>query len=681
MTRKVVLNIIGMLSLSCRPCGSLLSPQYLARSFLRGSLRAHRATSPFRLQLPRADHMQGTRRMIRLSTVQSLQCVSEQRVELEMPVCLIRCVEGEPHLTGTLCIAGKEKTFHRLQEDALETTIQRLERIAKEERKRGLSHGFKKPKKGKGKGKGKKRQMNSAAEEPEGVELEQAPLPVLEDISVWVEDVRGERVSEETMNKFALEDQFLLHVGNETYRMIKNVPEVNGLTVDEKPMAGFRLFADCELQFASESASKWEWYRLTAGEESLNDGEEGSAEEEFHSRELVCTSQYYTPTEEDVGMQLLVQVTPGRQDEASGGLVTGEAETFMLKGEVRRGPDMSVHGKRLQHCREYESQRTSRLRIVSYNILADNYANTPFAVESLYHYCNQEYLQIDYRKQVFTWEILQYNAEIICLQEVCAELYDKYIEPTMKAAGYTGIYTNKISSSRIGCATFFKSDRFSLRGSALIVDLTSEWDRDETLRSLCSGSSEMAQNLHRALVRSTTVAQVITLEDNEKVGGRDHPLVITNTHLFGSPEAPHVRLVQMASLQKVLKSHCEKLGGSDWKSLPMVLCGDFNAPPAEGLHDFLSLGFIDRGHADWGKGMIFRSIDSRKEREANWFARKSMTAEDLMQESVLTSQPDVSAELEQPFAWRQTCKHVPATFCTSFATQVVDYIYIAGELE
>ena len=106
-------------------------------------------------------------------------------------------------------------------------------------------------------------------------------------------------------------------------------------------------------------------------------------------------------------------------------------------------------------------RREKLLRLVTYNILADNYANTPFAREKLYHYCPGKFLNVDFRyawtdhsarcatqlgvvasgvsavkctsrklsicmlrKQLATWEILQYDADVVCLQEVARDVYD-----------------------------------------------------------------------------------------------------------------------------------------------------------------------------------------------------------------------------------------------------------------
>ena len=57
-------------------------------------------------------------------------------------------------------------------------------------------------------------------------------------------------------------------------------------------------------------------------------------------------------------------------------------------------------------------------------------------------------------------EILAYQADIICLQEVDGSVYDAYLEPIMLASGYKGYYSNKASQQREGCAIFWSTDVF-----------------------------------------------------------------------------------------------------------------------------------------------------------------------------------------------------------------------------
>lgn len=56
---------------------------------------------------------------------------------------------------------------------------------------------------------------------------------------------------------------------------------------------------------------------------------------------------------------------------------------------------------------------TFRLRVVSYNVLADLYADSEFSRDKLYPYCNPNYLAMEYRAPVLMKELLGNILQII----------------------------------------------------------------------------------------------------------------------------------------------------------------------------------------------------------------------------------------------------------------------------
>lgn len=63
------------------------------------------------------------------------------------------------------------------------------------------------------------------------------------------------------------------------------------------------------------------------------------------------------------------------------------------------------------------------------------------------------------RKRVICEELIGWNPDIICLQEV-----DKYFDLSdiLAKAGYVGSYKRRTGDSVDGCATFWKADKFKL---------------------------------------------------------------------------------------------------------------------------------------------------------------------------------------------------------------------------
>jgi hypothetical protein len=184
-----------------------------------------------------------------------------------------------------------------------------------------------------------------------------------------------------------------------------------------------------------------------------------------------------------------------------------------------------------------------------------------------------------------------------------------------------------------------------------VVDLTQGWRAHEDMAGAASSASAAARQMVKALERSTTMAQVLLLAPTAAAAagaaaatggaegaargaaggaaGASRPvLCVVNTHLFGHPDATHVRLFQSATfmrhVERVAARHAAAAAGSGFA---VVVCGDFNSQPEEGVGLLLRRGLVSADHADWQRATRFRLIESRAEREAHWFKRAPGGAE------------------------------------------------------
>lgn len=148
--------------------------------------------------------------------------------------CWVRCVEDEPHLSVAIGIGGKESILHRMQDDPLQTTLDRLRKLVKERFKQRSSgkklamDGGRRVKKIKGKGKGRRRRAEAdaassaiaaataaisestsplkavqPAENSAADEVNMAPESCV-DARIWVSDKDGNEVSADLSNRDAL---------------------------------------------------------------------------------------------------------------------------------------------------------------------------------------------------------------------------------------------------------------------------------------------------------------------------------------------------------------------------------------------------------------------------------------------------------------------------------------------
>lgn len=101
--------------------------------------------------------------------------------------------------------------------------------------------------------------------------------------------------------------------------------------------------------------------------------------------------------------------------------------------------------------------------VLCYNILCEKYAT-----ERLYGYTPSWALAWDYRKELILTEIVNYDADFICLQEVDTAQFEDYFTKKLAESDYEGIFWPKSRYKTMsdqdrrlvdGCATFYKKSK------------------------------------------------------------------------------------------------------------------------------------------------------------------------------------------------------------------------------
>ncbi|RVE76342.1 hypothetical protein OJAV_G00009370 [Oryzias javanicus] len=201
----------------------------------------------------------------------------------------------------------------------------------------------------------------------------------------------------------------------------------------------------------------------------------------------------------------------------------------------------------------------SPIRVMQWNILAqalgegvDNFVRCP--VDAL---CWSQ------RKCLLLEEILTYRPHILCLQEV-DHYYDTF-EPVLAGLGYSGHFCPKPYSPCLdvegnngpdGCALFFDRSRFEL------LDSTST-------------------RLYAIMIPTNQVAVVTTLRC--RITG--NYVCVAVTHLKARSGWEWLRSAQGSDLLWQLQNLTNKLSvGLGDDSIPLLICGDFNAVPTEEVY-------------------------------------------------------------------------------------------------
>ncbi len=355
----------------------------------------------------------------------------------------------------------------------------------------------------------------------------------------------------------------------------------------------------------------------------------------------VRNSTQYTPTQNDIGKEISILIVP--YNEIHNG--TGCEEAYRFLHRVRPVPFMPILSSIRNQWIEQKHQLRENLRVMTYNILADIYTARDKDEQVIHCHCDPQHLTRFRRMPMLVSEILAYNADIICLQEVDASIFESLLNPVLKAKGYQGYYCAKASAQSEGCAMFWSLEYFEIakdddmlgfnlrdliydkensvenRGGRIKENIecsllqtdsglskknaAAEWK--ESMRSIHELLNEHDE-LRKVICEKTgQILQVATLtlrtdkhiqsEEFDKDNRKPIQLMLANTHLFYHPMADHVRAIQTFVVCKKLDEM--RLTPTIPSSLPLVLCGDLNSDPLSGAMQLLFHRKIPKHHDCW----------------------------------------------------------------------------------
>ncbi|XP_069691663.1 2',5'-phosphodiesterase 12 isoform X1 [Periplaneta americana] len=361
------------------------------------------------------------------------------------------------------------------------------------------------------------------------------------------------------------------------FSVVLNAPWVSLITLPSSIMAGFPAYpTKLEVLFAVITECNFCWYKNTSTTPGKNIPENWVE---------VGSGYYYTPSISDIGCHLKLVCAPQK------GSVEGPTSDVVSTNPVEAGPGECPFESRHAFTKEQLSGET--FRVVSYNILADLYADSDVARKELYPYCPAYALSIDYRKQLIMKELLGYNADIICLQEVDSKVFQYDLNPILSSIGYDGIFSKKGGAVSEGLACIFRKSRFrcvdshnihlaeELRTNPLFTEL---WDKIKENEALASRITDR-----------TTCSQFVVLDSVDNPNER---LVVANTHQYFHPDADHIRLLQTGMTLTYLE-HLVAEASAQERRVSCVFCGDFNSTPEWGVYRLITTQHASEDSIDW----------------------------------------------------------------------------------
>ncbi|KNC50185.1 CCR4-Not complex subunit Ccr4 [Thecamonas trahens ATCC 50062] len=227
--------------------------------------------------------------------------------------------------------------------------------------------------------------------------------------------------------------------------------------------------------------------------------------------------------------------------------------------------------------------------VFCYNVLCDAYAT-----EQMYPHTPTWALDWEFRKSLILNEILNMQADIICLQELQMKEFDNWLQHELLAYGYKGVFKAK---SRVrtmhpekavlvdGCATFYRTATFTLEA---------EDDVEFSAMAMAEPSLRASEDAFNRLLTRDNIALILTLRSNAD----GHVVVVSNTHVHFDPKYADVKVIQVQMLLEATASKVEALTEATGTKPYAVVCGDFNSLPESGVYKLLKTGFLKASHED-----------------------------------------------------------------------------------
>ncbi|KAM5148877.1 2',5'-phosphodiesterase 12 [Mantella aurantiaca] len=451
-----------------------------------------------------------------------------------MDRAVVRVVPSEPKLSISLNLFGVQRQLQRDQTEPLGKALARISASATKSKKR----------------------------------KEQVPGPPVRLF------YRGQPVPDGLPNSEAWQDGAELLVEQKAYRVERNPPMCHELELPRHVMAGFPLCPRFRMEFADPDHSLFVWYKQAAA----GDSTDGQADPEWQE---AGRQRVFFPEVGDIGMRLKLRCTPGDGERS------GESRELEVAGPVEAGPGACTFDQR--HLYTQRPAEDPVIRVVSYNVLADVYAQTEHARTVLFPYCAPYALEFEYRHCLLRKELSGYRADLLCLQEVDRTAFPDTLCPAMEAFGLDGLFRLK-DKQHEGLATFYRRSRYRLcsQHDVLLGEALTE---DPIHGALLERLYRYPAAKNKVLQRSSAL-QVTVLESTKDPSKK---VCLANTHLYFHPNGGNIRLIQMA----VALAHVRHVAYELYPGIPVIFCGDFNSTPSTGMYSFVKDGTISEDHPDW----------------------------------------------------------------------------------
>ncbi|KAA3682472.1 2',5'-phosphodiesterase, partial [Paragonimus westermani] len=422
-------------------------------------------------------------------------------------------------------------------------------------------------------------------------------------------------------------------------QMVRNPARVKKCVLNTVPMVGCPVVPAIELENASLTNCEFVWF--------VSESKEWPSDP--------CHFGFvFTPRSEHLGCRVRLAVCP-RDETGRIGLVRSRLTSELMVDcpvtcawPVRAEPQQNFHMERytfvqiilyalvftvndrwygsviwptliyvrlLNRFRATEKPVTNNgFRVVSYNILAAHYACSDSARNQIFRHCPLENLDQSYRLPLILRELFAYRADLICLQEVDAGVFQHYLKPAMKChLNMEGIYVGKRrlresgdppefkvslhEEKAEGCVIFYRPSHFELVRECHLPSILSHAAQDPYVSKILkriqagdktySNEQKSCPDIFRSNFKEDgqkaqahcLAAVLFRARQSSNDAVSDRLIVVGCTHFYFSPAANCWRYIQACTVRQHLNAIAVKAHTEFKLPVSILFCGDINQTP------------------------------------------------------------------------------------------------------
>ncbi|EGC30945.1 hypothetical protein DICPUDRAFT_50499 [Dictyostelium purpureum] len=307
----------------------------------------------------------------------------------------------------------------------------------------------------------------------------------------------------------------------------------------------------------------------------------------------------YTPTRDQANMDLKIHMklspTITHEKESHGNFISKLFKSSS-SGSVEEIIINYTHKILFENSRETlkikeSSNKENQFKIITFNILADLYVSDHY-----YSYLPPYALKWNtYRSHLLIPQILQYDADVACMQEVDTMYVQLFSEMNKKGYQHFPEYLDSKTNTpmqlkyREGCFIFFKKSRFNFikglpidyrtieQGNLIDTETVSKLMTDQIFKLV------IGTHLHDS---SHHVRHCLVLVEDKVTKEK---MIFVSIHLYwGSYSVYQIQCVQIHLFSLILRKFIK-----DNKldiNIPIIICGDFNSSPDSSVYQYLTTG-------------------------------------------------------------------------------------------